>query len=161
MEIVRGWMTAPAIVALETMVLPDARRLLQERQIRRLPVVNAAGELVGIVTEGDINRISDGPGTDVRDYNLYHRVADLPLRDFMTRIVVTVHPDTPIGTVAAILRDWRIGGVPVLDGGRVVGMITENDLFKVLIAEEDAADQMLEMRRDDTSIGQVRLQAVA
>jgi CBS domain-containing protein len=142
MEIVRGWMTAPAIVALETMTLPDARRLLQERRIRRLPVVNAAGQLVGIVTEGDINRISDSPMSDVRDYNLYHRVADLPLRDFMTRVVVTAYPDTPIATVAAMLRDWRIGGVPVLDQGRVVGMITENDLFKLLIVEQD--EQMLQ-----------------
>jgi CBS domain-containing protein len=144
MEIVRSWMTTPAIVALETMVLPEARRMLQEHRIRRLPVVNAAGELVGIVTESEINRISDSPATDVRDYNLYHRVADLPLRDFMTRIVVTAHPETPIATVAAIFRDWRIGGIPVLDQGRIVGMITENDLFNVLIVEQNQDDHVLQ-----------------
>ncbi|HEY0604622.1 MAG TPA: CBS domain-containing protein [Herpetosiphonaceae bacterium] len=137
MELVCDWMTTPAIVALETTTLPAARRLLQEQQIRRLPVVNAGGTLVGIITEGDINRISASSATDVRDYNLYHRVADLPLRDCMTRDVITVEPDTPIVTVAMILRDRKIGGVPVMDDGYVVGMITENDLFNLLIAEQD------------------------
>jgi CBS domain-containing protein len=137
MELVSDWMTTPAIVAAETMTLPAARCLLQERQIRRLPVVNADGALVGIVTEGDINRISDSPATDVREYNLYHRVADLPLRDCMTREVITVTPDQSIGAVALILRDNRIGGVPVVDQGRIVGMITENDLFNVLLREEN------------------------
>lgn len=110
---------------------------MQERHIRRLPVVNAAGELVGIVTEGDIGKISAAPATDVRDYNLYHRAADLPLRDFMTREVVTVTPDTPITTVATLLRDHRIGGVPVLRGRRIVGVITASDLFCYLIAGQD------------------------
>lgn len=140
MELVCDWMTTPVITAAETTTLPAARRLLQEQQIRRLPVVNGRGELVGIVTEGDINRISASSATDVREYNLYHRVADLPLRDCMTREVITVTPDTPIVTVATILRDRRIGGVPVLDESRLVGMITENDLFNVLICEQDQAN---------------------
>ena len=54
MDAVRDWMSSPAIVAPETMTLPEARRMLRERGIRGLPVVNAAGQLVGIVTEGDI-----------------------------------------------------------------------------------------------------------
>lgn len=137
MELVYDWMTTPAIVALETTTLPAARRLLQEQHIRRLPVVNASGALVGIITEGDINRISASSATDVRDYNLYHRVADLPLRDCMTRDVITVEPDTPIVTVAMILRDRKIGGLPVIDNGYIVGMITANDLFNVLITEQD------------------------
>ena len=78
MDAVRDWMSSPAIVAPETMTLPEARRMLRERGIRRMPVVDAAGRLVGIVTEGDINCISDSHVSDVRDYNLYHRVSDLP-----------------------------------------------------------------------------------
>ena len=138
MDTVGKWMTAPPIVVHEDTVLPDARRMLDEYPIRRLPVVDAAGTLVGIVTEGDIDRISDSQATDVRDYNLYHRVADLPLCDFMTRAVVTVTPDTPIAAVATLFHDLRIGGVPVLDAGRVVGIITESDLFSVLMHMEVA-----------------------
>jgi CBS-domain-containing membrane protein len=127
-------MSSPAIVAPETMVLPEARQLLQQQRIRRLPVVDADGHLVGIVTEGDINRVSDSPVTDVRDFNLHHRIADLPLRDLMTRDVVTVLPDTSIHEVARQLLDHRIGGVPVIEHGRIVGVITESDLFRLIVA---------------------------
>jgi CBS domain-containing protein len=136
MDTVRRWMTSPAIVAPETMTLPDARRLMHERHIRRLPVVDATGRLVGIVTEGDINRVSDSHITDVREYNLYHRVADLPIRDIMTRAVVTVAPDAPILVVAQRLLERRIGGVPVVDAGQVIGVITESDLFRLIVAQE-------------------------
>ena len=142
MDDVRSWMSSPAIVAPETMPLPQARQMLQERRIRRVPVVDADGRLVGIVTEGDINRISDSHVSDVRDYNLYHRVADLPLRDFMTRAVRTATPDMPIMVVAQILLEHRIGGVPVVEDDRVVGMITESDLFRLIVRRHiGAADE--------------------
>lgn len=139
MDRVRTWMTSPAIVAPETTTLPEARRLLQEQRIRRVPVVDAEGRLVGIVTEGDINRISDSHVGDVRDYNLYHRVSDLPLRDFMTRSVLAVAPDALIMDVAQILLDNRIGGIPVVEDGQVIGMITESDLFRLIVRREREA----------------------
>ncbi len=135
MDTVGQWMTTPAITAPPEMVLPAARQLLRDRRIRRLPVVDAAGTLLGIVTERDIIRVSDSHVTDVRDYNLYHRVADLPIGDIMTREVVTVSPDTPIIEVAQLLLDRRIGGVPVVEHGRVVGVITESDLFRLIVSQ--------------------------
>ena len=133
MDTVRQWMSNPAIVAPETMTLPETRRLMRQQRIRRLPVVDADGQLVGIVTEGDINRVSDSHVTDVRDFNLYHRIADLPIHDVMTHDVVTVSPDASIGEVAQQLLDHRIGGVPVIEQGRIVGVITESDLFRVIV----------------------------
>jgi CBS domain-containing protein len=133
MDSVRHWMSHPAIVAPVTMVLPEARRLLRQHRIRRLPVVNAEGRLAGIVTEGDINRVSDSHVTDVRDYNLYHRVGDLPIGEIMTRDPVTVTPDMPIIDVARLLLDHRIGGVPVMEDERVVGVVTESDLFRLMV----------------------------
>lgn len=133
MDAVRDWMTSPVIVAPDTMCLPEARRTLQECSVRRMPVVGATGELVGIVTEGDINRISDSHVSDVRDYNLYHRIADLPLRDFMTRSVQFATPDMPVMQVAQLLLDYRIGGVPVVENGQIVGIITESDLFRLIV----------------------------
>jgi len=133
MDTVRQWMSNPAIVAPETMTLPETRRLMREQRIRRLPVVDADGQLVGIVTEGDINRVSDSHVTDVRDFNLYHRIADLPIHDLMTHDVVTVRPDASLGEVARQLLDHRIGGVPVIEQGRIVGVITESDLFRVIV----------------------------
>jgi CBS domain-containing protein len=136
MDTVQRWMSSPAIIAPETLVLPKARQLLREHHIRRLPVVDTAGRLVGIVTEGDINRVSDSPATDVREYNLYHRVSDLPIRDIMTRSVVIVAPDMPIMKVAWRLLEHRISGVPVVESEQIVGVITESDLFRPMIVQE-------------------------
>ena len=133
MDTVRQWMSRPAISAPATMVLPEARRLLRQHRIRRIPVVDAEDRLIGIVTEGDINRVSESHVTDVRDYNLYHRVSDLPIGDIMTRDPVTVTPDMPIIEVAQRLLEHRIGGVPVVEYGHVVGVITESDLFRLIV----------------------------
>ena len=138
MDTVRGWMSSPALVVDQSMPLPDVRQRLTQQHIRRLPVVDAARQLVGIVTEGDINRVSDSHITDVRDYSLYHRVADLPIGEIMTRAVVTVTPDTPIMEVARLLLEHRIGGVPVVEDGLVIGMITESDLFRLIVTEQAA-----------------------
>ena len=134
MDTVRQWMSRPAIVAPVTMVLPEARRLLQQHRIRRLPVMDAESRLIGIVTEGDINRVSESHVTDVRDYNLYHRAGDLPIGEIMTRDPITATPDMPIIEVAQRLLDHRIGGVPVVEDARVVGVITESDLFRLIVA---------------------------
>jgi CBS domain-containing protein len=140
MEQVRTWMTSPAITVAENMPLPMARRLLRECQIRRAPVVDAGGHLVGIITEGDINRVSDSHVGDVRDYDLYHRVADLPISVIVARDVVTATPDMPIMQVAQLLLEHRIGGVPVVEDGQVVGMITESDLFRLIVRRQIGAE---------------------
>ncbi|MGQ9546993.1 MAG: CBS domain-containing protein [Roseiflexus sp.] len=138
MDKVRDWMTRAPICASEAMTLPEARRLMHTSRIRRLPVLDSAGRLIGIVTEGDINRISASHASDVREYNLYHRAADLPLRDFMTHPVITVGPDEPVIVVAQLLLHHRIGGVPVVEGDRVIGVITESDLFRRMVERESA-----------------------
>ncbi|NTV62425.1 MAG: CBS domain-containing protein [Oscillochloris sp.] len=133
METVKAWMSSPAIVARDTETLPRARELLLAAGIRRLPVVNAAGELVGIITRGDINRISDSPERDKQDYNPYYRIHDLPLREVMRRPVITVTPDTPLHEAAHLLLAWRIGGFPVLSSGQIIGMITASDMLRHII----------------------------
>lgn len=136
MDTVRDWMSQPPICVSDSTTLPEARRLMHRHRVRRLPVIDSDGHLVGIVTEGDINRISDSHVHDMRQYNLYHRVADLPLRDFMTRNVITVGPDDPVIAVAQLLLRHRIGGVPVVEEGRVIGVITESDLFRRMVELE-------------------------
>ncbi len=136
MDTVRDWMSQPPICISDSTTLPEARRLMHRYRVRRLPVLDSDGRLVGIVTEGDINRISDSQAHDMRQYNLYHRVVDLPVRDFMTRTVITVGPDDPVIAVAQLLLHHRIGGVPVIDEGRVIGVITESDLFRRMVERE-------------------------
>jgi CBS domain-containing protein len=136
MDTVRVWMSAPPVVARDSMTLPEARQLLAELNIRRLPVVDANSELVGIVTEGDINRISDGPDGDLAEYNLYHRVKDLPVREFMRRPVLTVTPHTSLREAAQIMIENHIHGVPVVLGKTVVGVVTVSDLLRWMVESE-------------------------
>lgn len=136
MDTVRMWMSSPAITALDTTTLPDARAKMQQHRIRRMPVVDQQGQLVGIVTEGDIHRVSDSHVTDMREYNLYHRVRDLPISEIMTHPVATTEPNAPILMVAQTMLEQRIGGVPVIEDGRVVGVITESDLFRLIVRRQ-------------------------
>ncbi|GAB4435790.1 MAG: hypothetical protein OHK0015_26930 [Chloroflexi bacterium OHK40] len=136
MDTVRVWMSAPPVVARDTMVLPQARQILADMNIRRLPVVDAADQLVGIVTEGDINRISDGPEGDLVQFSIYYRVKDLPLREFMRRQVLTVTPDTRLRDAARLMIDHHIHGLPVVIGRRVVGVITVSDLLRWMVDSE-------------------------
>ena len=109
---------------------------MQTRRIRRIPVVDEQGVLVGIVTEGDVNRVSDSDTTDIREYNLYHRIKDLPIREIMSRPVFAVEPDSSILMVAQIMLDNRISGVPVTEHDQVVGIITESDLFRLIVRSQ-------------------------
>lgn len=140
MDSVRRWMTSPAIVVSETTLLPEARRSMHDQRVRRLPVVDAAGALVGIITEGDINSVSDTPKTDVRDYNMYFDIAHLPVREIMRHKVIVVTPDTPLTEVAQLLLQHRIGGLPVVEHGQVVGVISESDLLRKLLDSQAALD---------------------
>ncbi|NNJ08992.1 CBS domain-containing protein [Chloroflexales bacterium ZM16-3] len=147
METVKVWMSSPAVVARDTETLPRAREMLAAEGIRRLPVVNTTGDLVGIVTEGDINRVSDSPNSDGHAYNLYYRIHDLPLREVMRRPVITVTPDTPLHEAAHLMLAWRITGLPVLEHGHITGVITVSDMLRRIIWDAgDAAPGLLRER---------------
>lgn len=142
MDCVRVWMSAPAVVARETMTLPEARLLLTELNIRRLPVVDGGGDLVGIVTEGDINRISDSANFDEDAYNAAYKVKDLPVREFMRRPVLSVTPETCLREVAQLMIAHHIHGVPVVLGKRVIGVITVSDLLRWMVDTEEVVGEV-------------------
>lgn len=121
---VREWMTAPAIVAPVSMDAPEALALMEQRGIRRLPVVED-GRLVGIVTRGDLQRAL-GP------YPTMWRRLDLKLSNVMTPDPAAVSPDETLEAVARLMLDRKIGGVPVVEDRVPVGMITESDVFRAL-----------------------------
>jgi acetoin utilization protein AcuB len=106
-------------------------KLIHASGIRRLPVVDDAGHLVGIVSERDLLRASPSPATTLSVWEMNELLDQLPLREVMTHDVLTVQPTTPIQDAAALMVDHKIGGMPVVQDGRVVGVITETDIFRV------------------------------
>lgn len=131
-KLVRDWMTSDPITITGQTVLPEAHRLMKEHGIRRLPVVEN-GKLVGIVTLGDIREAEPSDATSLSIFELHYLLAKLPVSQFMTRDPITVTPLTPIGRAAQIMLENKIGGLPVVDRGKLVGIITESDIFRMLI----------------------------
>jgi acetoin utilization protein AcuB len=113
--------------------LYDALRIMREEKIRRLPVLDKKGKLVGIVLEKDLLYASPSPATSLSVYELNYLVSRIKIADLMTTDVITVCEDCPLEEAARIMADNDIGGLPVMRGDQLVGMITESDLFKVFL----------------------------
>ena len=112
----------------------DALKLMRERQFRRMPVVDNKGRLVGIVAERDLLYASPSPATSLSVWELNYLLSKITLCQLMTKEVITTKPATPIEDAAHLMREKRIGGLPVVDENhRPVGIITETDIFKTFV----------------------------
>src|SRR5262245_8428335 len=111
---VRTWMSAPAVVVPPVAPAHAALGFMEKRKIRRLPVVEN-GRLVGIVTRADLEGAKDRK-----------------VEDAMTRAPLTVGPDDTLERAAATMFRNKVSGLPVVEEGRVVGILTESDLFRAL-----------------------------
>jgi acetoin utilization protein AcuB len=122
----------PITIAPDTSV-PDALRLMREKRIRRLPVLDGHGKLAGIVSDKDLLQASPSPATTLSIWEIPELLARLKVAHVMSREVKTIAEDTPLEEAARILADNRIGALPVMRGDRLAGIITETDLFKALL----------------------------
>lgn len=129
--LVRTFMSAPAITVEPEMTCRDALRLFQKQRIRRAPVV-AEARLVGILSERDLLRALPGSVLEL-DTSAGYLAERKPVHSVMTADPFTVEPDTHLEDAAHLMVERRIGGLPVVEQGRVIGMITESDLFRALI----------------------------
>lgn len=111
----------------------EALELMRQEKIRRLPVLDRRGKLVGIVTEKDLLYASPSPATSLSIYELHHLLSRVVVGDVMTKKVITVEDNTPLEEVARVLADNKIGSLPVMRQGELVGIITETDLFRILL----------------------------
>ena len=130
---VRERMTPNPVTITPEASVPGALRLMRERKVRRLPVVDAHGRLVGIVSDKDLLHASPSPATSLAVWEIPELLSRLKIDKVMTRQVITVGEETPLEEAARIMADKRIGGLPVMAGERLVGIITETDLFKILL----------------------------
>ncbi|MCX7796187.1 MAG: CBS and ACT domain-containing protein [bacterium] len=121
----------PIVIDPEVSIL-DALHIMKENKVRRLPVV-AHGKLVGIVTERDLRESPSLKATSLSIYELNYLLAKTPVKEVMTKNPITVTPDTTIEEAAVIMRDNEISGLPVVEDGRVVGIVTETDIFDMLV----------------------------
>jgi acetoin utilization protein AcuB len=113
--------------------LDNGLQLMRERKVRRLPVLDGSGRMVGIVSDKDLLHAAPSPVTSLSVYELHYLLARLKIKQLMSSPVITVTPDTPIEQAARIMADKKIGGLPVVEAGSLVGIITETDILKILV----------------------------
>jgi CBS domain-containing protein len=128
------WMSTPPLLARPTTTLADARRIMEHCHVRRLAVVQD-GRLVGIVTWGDLRSAQPSAATTLSVYEWRALLEQATIAECMTRDPITIAPEATALEAAQQMLEHKIGGLPVLEGGRVVGMITESDLFRLLLAD--------------------------
>ena len=132
--LVREKMTTPVITLPADAPFQDAFKLMRDRKIRRIPVVDRHQRLVGIVSERDMLHAAPSPATSLSIWEMNYLLWKLSIGDIMTKKVVTVDPDTPLQDAAQLMIEHRIGGLPVVDADKhVIGVITETDIFKAFV----------------------------
>jgi acetoin utilization protein AcuB len=123
----------------------EALKLIRERNVRRLPVLNKKGKLIGIVTEKELLYASPSPATSLSMHEITYLLSKLTVDEVMTREAITVTEDTPIENAAMLMIDHKVGGLPVMRGQQLVGIVTETDLFKTFIELFSARDPGLRL----------------
>jgi CBS domain-containing protein len=130
---IRELMTGGLITARSETPVQQARDLLVEERIRHLPVTGPGGVLVGIVTDRDIRLNLPSRATSLSAQEINHLLFKLTVGEIMTRSVITIGPDSPAREGARLMLDHQIGALPVLDDGRLIGIVTETDIVRAFV----------------------------
>lgn len=129
---VRDYMTTSPITIGPGVPILDALEVMRKNKIRHLPVVDR-GRLVGIVTERDLLTVSPSPATTLSIFELNYLLSKMEVKEVMKTNPITVTPDCTIEKAALLMREHRIGCLPVMEGDSLVGIITQNDILDALI----------------------------
>lgn len=149
---VRNWMSAPAVVIPPVVPAASALGFMEKRQIRRLPVVED-GRLLGIVTRSDLLAA-------LGKEKVKRRGGERSVDEIMTRKPFTVEQEETLEEAAGLMLQKKVSGLPVVDGDRVVGIITESDIFRALCqilgVGEKGARVVMSVKEEDDVLAEVR-----
>jgi acetoin utilization protein AcuB len=112
--------------------MTTAKKILREKNIRHLPVVDGK-KLVGLVTNMDIRKAEASPATSLEIRELHYLLDKIKVSEIMTRNVITISPDISVEEATTLLHANKIGCLPVVEDGNLVGIITEDDVLAILI----------------------------
>ncbi len=130
--LVKDWMTLDPITVTPDTSVMKASQLMKENNIRRLPVVDDGGKVVGIVSDRDLKEASPSKATTLDVHELYYLLSELKVKDIMSKKVYTIKPTDTVEKAAVIMLEHKITGLPVVEDGKLVGILTQGDVFRVL-----------------------------
>lgn len=131
--LVQELMTKNPLTTTPDTSVPDALALMRQKKVRRLPVLDKTGKLVGIVSDQDLLYASPSPATSLSVFEINSLIAKITVVHVMTKKVVTITEDLPVEEAARIMADKKIGGLPVMKATKLAGIVTETDLFRALL----------------------------
>jgi len=133
--IIRDWMTKDVITVDPEASMMRAAKLMKEKNIRRLPVVDDRGKLVGILSDRDVKEASPSKATTLDVHELYYLLSEIKVKNIMTSNPLTIKDTDTVVKCAAIMHDKKVSGLPVLnDSGDMVGIMTQNEVYRVLLS---------------------------
>jgi acetoin utilization protein AcuB len=128
-------MSTDVATVTEDVSMIKAGRIMREKKIRRLPVVDKDGRLVGIVSERDLKAASPSSATTLDMYEMTYLLSELKVKGIMTGNPVSIRRSDTVERAALIMRDRKFGSLPVVDeAGKVVGIITDTDIFRLFVS---------------------------
>ena len=131
--LVQEWMNKDVLTITPDTSMMKASRLMKDNKVRRLPVVDEARRVVGIVSDRDIKDASPSKATTLDMHELYYLLSELKVKDIMTKNPVCARETDSVEAMALLMAEKRFGGMPVVnEENKIVGIITESDVFKVL-----------------------------
>lgn len=131
--LVRNWMTPNVITISPDTSLLKIGKLMRDHKVRRVPVLSSDGKLKGIVSDRDVRDASPSKATTLDMYEMHYLLAEIKASNIMTPNPITVKPDDTVEMAAMLMLDHKIGGLPVVEHDRLVGIISEQDVFKALV----------------------------
>lgn len=131
--IIERRMTRNPVTCTPDMSIQDASDLMKREHVHRLPVLDRNGKLIGVVSEKDILKAQPSPASTLSAYESSYLLSKLTVKKIMSRTPVTVSKDTPIEDAAALMVDHDLSCLPVLEGDKLVGIVSKSDLFKMLL----------------------------
>ena len=129
---VKDIMTWNVITVSSYTPIMEARKIMETHKVRRLPVVDK-GKLVGVVTLDRIVGVGPSPATSLSVWEINYLLAKMKVREVMQKDVVSVGPDVSVEQALARAQAMKVGAAPVVEDGKVVGIITTNDFMLKLL----------------------------
>lgn len=131
--LVRDQMTPNPICGHPEMPVADAQALMQQHNIRHLPILDDEGRLVGLITQRSLLQATPSNVRKLNPFVINYILSKIKARHVMVKDVITIEEDVPIEEAARIMADKRIGCLPVMRGDKLVGIISDNDLFRAML----------------------------
>jgi acetoin utilization protein AcuB len=131
--LVKDRMTSNPVTITPDTSFPEAFRTIREKRIRHLPVVDEQGKLIGVVAQTDLLHASPSTATPLNVFEMSYVLANLHVREVMSSPPITVPESAPLEEAARFMVEKKIGCLPVMRDGTLVGVITETDIFEAFV----------------------------